>query len=90
MLFKKKSGIDNSTEWSKIPVCPSLMCFFNRGDTEGTNSLKKIFSHVCVCFVLWKFVSCLILWFVDDLWFDDLGAESVSYTHLTLPTRRTV
>ena len=23
-------------------------------------------SDVCVCFVLCKFVSCLILWFVDD------------------------
>ena len=35
-----KSGIDKSTEWSTIPACPSLMCFFNRGDTEGTNSWK--------------------------------------------------
>ena len=40
LYFKKKSGIDKSTEWSTIPACPSLMCFFNRGDTEGTNSLK--------------------------------------------------
>ena len=37
----KKSGIDKSTEWFTIPVCPSLMCFFNRGDTEGTNSSKN-------------------------------------------------
>ena len=35
-----KSGIDKSTEWSTILACPSLMCFFNRGDTEGTNSSK--------------------------------------------------
>ena len=42
-----KSGIDKSTEWSTIPVCPSLMCFFNRGDTEGTNSLKIL----CLMFV---------------------------------------
>ena len=35
-----KSCIDKSTEWSTIPACPSLMCFFNRGDTEGTNSSK--------------------------------------------------
>ena len=35
-----KSGIDKSTEWSTIPACPSLMCFFNRGDTEGTTSSK--------------------------------------------------
>ena len=42
-----KSGIDKSTEWSTIPACPSLMCFFNRGDTEGTNSSK----NVCPMFV---------------------------------------
>ena len=41
LYFKKKSGIDKSTEWSTIPACPSLMCFFNRGYTEGTNSSKK-------------------------------------------------
>ena len=39
-LSSFKSGIDKSTEWSTIPACPSLMCFFNRGDTEGTNSSK--------------------------------------------------
>ena len=33
-----KSGIDKWTEWFTIPACHSLMCFFNRGDTEGTNS----------------------------------------------------
>ena len=37
ILFKK-SCTDKSTEWSTIPACPSFMCFFNRGDTEGTNS----------------------------------------------------
>ena len=30
---------------------------------------------VCVCFVLCKFLSGLILWFMDNLWFDDLHAE---------------
>ena len=40
LYFKKKSSIDKSTEWSTIPACPSLMCFFNRGYTEGTNSSK--------------------------------------------------
>ena len=42
-----KSGIDKSTEWSTIPACPSLMCFFNRGDTEGTNFSKIL----CLMFV---------------------------------------
>ena len=41
ILFKK-SGIDKSMEWSTIPACPNLMCFFNRGDTEGTNSSKML------------------------------------------------
>ena len=39
-----RSGIDKSTEWSTIPACPSLVCFFNRGGTEGTNSSKILFS----------------------------------------------
>ena len=47
LYFKKKSGIDKSTEWSTIPACPSFMCFFNRGDTKGTNSLKIL----CLMFV---------------------------------------
>ena len=45
-----KSGIDKSTEWSTIPACPSRMCFFfffNRGNTEGTNSSKIL----CLMFV---------------------------------------
>ena len=32
---------------------------------------------VCVYFVLCKFVSGLILWFMDNLWFDDLLAEQI-------------
>ena len=40
LILFYKSGIDKSTEWSTILACPSLMSFFNRGDTEGTNSSK--------------------------------------------------
>ena len=40
LYFFKKSVIDKSTEWSTIPACRSLMCFFNRDDTEGTDSSK--------------------------------------------------
>ena len=59
-----KSGFDKSMVWSTIPACPSFMCFFNRGETEGTNSLDKF----CSCmFCLCKFVSGLILWFMDNL-----------------------
>ena len=72
-LFSTEICIDKSTEWSMIPACSSLMCFFNKGDTEGTNFSKKI----CLMFlyVLCNFVSGLILWFSDNLWFDDLHAE---------------
>ena len=68
-----KSGIDKLTEWSTIPSCPSLMCFFNRGDAEGTNSSKILCSMFV--YVLCKFVSGLILWFMDNLWFYDLRTE---------------
>ena len=68
--------IDKSTEWFTIPACPSLMCFFfflNRGNTKGTNSSKLL----CLMFVsvLLKFVSGLIFWFLENLWFDNLCAE---------------
>ena len=67
-----KSGIDKSTEWSTIPACLSLMCFFNkyRRDKFFENFVFDVF----VCFVLCKFVSVLILCFLENLWFDDLCA----------------
>ena len=45
--LKKKSDIDKLTEWSTIPACPSLMCFFNKCDTEGANNLEIL----CFMFV---------------------------------------
>ena len=62
-------------EWSIIPVCPGLMCFFNRVIWGGGVFFKGFVFNVCVCFVLCKFVSGLILWFLDNLWFVDLRAE---------------
>ena len=70
----KKSGIDKSMEWSTIPALCAFFFFFNSGNTKGTDSSKILFD-VCVCFVLCKFVSGLILWFFENLWFDDLCAE---------------
>ena len=55
LYFFFKSCVDKSTERSTIPACPSLMCFFNRGDTEGTNS-SKILCPMFV-FAVWLF-SC--------------------------------
>ena len=69
-----KSGIDKSTEWSTIPECPSLMCFLTGVIPKGL-FLRNFCIYVCACFVLRKFVSGLILWFMDNLWFDGLCAE---------------
>ena len=72
-FFYMKSGIDKSTEWSTIPACPRLMCLFNKRNTEGTNSSKKI--CLTLVYVLRQFVSGLILWLFGNLWFDDLCEE---------------
>ena len=50
--------------------CPSFMCFFNRGDAEGTNSSKVL----CLMFVYVLFYVNLCM---DNLWFDDLRAELI-------------
>ena len=57
LILFLKSGTDNLTEWSTIPACPSLVCFFNRGDTEGTNSSKVLclmFMYVLFCVGLYQ------------------------------------
>ena len=49
-----------------IPVCPSLACFL------------KLLCLMFVYFLFYVgFVSGLILWFLDDLWFDDLCAQQL-------------
>ena len=71
IYFFSKSGIDKSTEWSTIPACPSLMCFFNRVDTEETNSSKILFSMFAYILFYVNLCTGLILWFLENLWFDD-------------------
>ena len=61
-FFKFKPGIHKSTEWSTIPACPSLVCFFDRGDTGGTVSLNIL----CPMFVYVLFHICLEANFVDS------------------------
>ena len=68
-----KSGSDKSTEWPMISACPSLMFFFNRGNTEETNSSKILYLMFVDIFC--KFMTGLMLWFLENLWFDDLRAE---------------
>ena len=67
LYFKKNLVLINRRNGPRYQRVLALRAFFDRGDTEGTNS--------SVCFVLFKFVSGLILWFLDNLWFDDLRAE---------------
>ena len=64
-LFFFKPGIDKSTKRSTIPACPSLMCFFNKGNIEGTNSSKILFLRFV--YVFSKFVLGLILWILDKI-----------------------
>ena len=75
ILFFLKSGIDKSTEWSTIPACPGLMCFFNRGDTRETNSSKIMCSIFVYVLLYINLCTGLILWFLNNLWFDDLRAD---------------
>ena len=74
-FLKKKYVVDKSTEWSTIPACPSLMCFFNRGDTEGTNSSKILCSMFVYVLSYVNLCTGLILWSLSNLWFDNLRAE---------------
>ena len=57
----QKFGVDKSMDWSTIPVCPSLMCFFNRGDAESINTSRILCSMFVYALFLCKFVSGLIL-----------------------------
>ena len=54
------------------------MCFFNRGGTEGTNSSSKILCSMFV-YVLFYVNLCtgLILWLLNNLWFDALHAKKI-------------
>ena len=75
-LYKFSTSSSSSSSWSTIPVCPSLMCFANRGNTEGTNPSKILcLMFVCVCFVLCEFVSGPISWIFENSWFDGFYAE---------------
>ena len=51
-------------EWLLIPPCPRLMCSFNRGNVEGTNSSKMCVWCLCM-YVL--FYVCKVIGFVDWL-----------------------
>ena len=58
-------GSINLMEWQMIPASPSLMCYFNRGSIEGTNSSKNVFDARVrmVCFTLNVSVGIAVLSF---------------------------
>ena len=74
-IFKKKSGIDKSTEWSTIPACPRLMCFSNRGSTRESNSSKILCLMFCVCFVICSVRTDFVVFRLGNLRFDGLCEE---------------
>ena len=65
--------VNGLMEWSAVLACPSLVCFFDRGNAEKTGSSGGLCLMFIFCFV-W-FVSGLSLWFLDGLWFDSLHAK---------------
>ena len=75
LYFLKNLILMNQQNGPQFQHVLALCAFFNRGNTEGTNALKQIVLDVCVCFVIHKFVSGLILWFLGNLRFDDLCEE---------------
>ena len=53
------------------------MLFFNKGGTEGTNSLKILCSMFVHIIFYVNLCTGLILWFLNNSWFDDLCAEQI-------------
>ena len=55
----------NGPRYQRVLALSRLMCFFNRGDTEGTNSSKVL----CLMFVFCFVQVCVrtVLMFLDNL-----------------------
>ena len=54
--FHPKSGLDKGRNGPRYQRVLALCAFFNRGNTEGTNSSKifrLMFVYVFFCFVFW-------------------------------------
>ena len=68
MLFKNLVLINrrNGPRYQRV-LAPSLMCFFNRGDTEGTNSSKMLCSMFVYVLIYVNLCTGLILWFLNNL-----------------------
>ena len=53
-----------------IPACPSLICFFDKGSGEGTNSLRLVldicgfvFCNICALTDIYIYILLLLLFF---------------------------
>ena len=88
-LYFLKSGIYKLTEWSTVPARPSLMCFFNKGGTKGANSSKILCSMFVDVLFYVNLCTGLILWLLNNLWFDDLHTEEIG-DRLNIVFRRDV
>ena len=38
--------------WSTTPACPSLVCFYNKGNIEQTSSCVCIYVFCCTCIAI--------------------------------------
>ena len=57
------AAVDNLDRMVAVPARPSIMCSFNRGNIEGTNSSKKCVRCLCIIYV--SFYVCVGIDFVD-------------------------
>ena len=51
------------------------LCVFLTGAYRRDYFFENLVFDVCLCFVLCKFVLGLILWFLENLWFDDFRRQ---------------
>ena len=73
ILLKKNLVLINRRNGPRYQRVLTLRAFLTGVIPKGL--ILRKFCVRCLCFVLGKFVSGLILWFRDNLWFDDLLAE---------------
>ena len=71
---KKKMVLINRQNGPRYQSVLALCAFLTGAILKGQIFEKNLF-EVCVCFVVCKFVSGLILRFLGKLWFDDLCEE---------------
>ena len=77
LYFKKNPVLINRRNGPRYQRVLALCAFFffNRGDTEGTNSSKILCSMFVYVLFYVNLCAELMLWFLNNLWFDDLRAE---------------